>query len=349
MEIRVYSRDMHFQGVAENQTSIIWTRKYFEAGNFEIYVPITEANVRLFQLENLVWLQGASEAGVIEEVKYTQSNVENNIVVSGRFLESYMDRRLIHPIVNFTGKTEVAMRELLDNITPVLPYVQLGDLQGFDEEITFQYGWKPLLGFQTKLAQSANFGFRFKPNFTEKTITFEIYKGLDRTRSQHERSYTEFSEDFDNLNEAMYIANSQLEKTVAYVAGEGDDENRKIVIVGDDTLVGYDRKELFVDARDLHSDEMTEEEYVATLIQRGEEKLQENAFSKSFECVTIPLGNFNYKKDYDLGDIVTVKKKNWNITSDLRITEIMEVYEHGAMEVIPTLGNPLPTALVTED
>ena len=202
---------------------------------------------------------------------------------------------------------------------------------------------------ETKLAKTSNLGFRFKPDFTARKIYFEIYKGLDRTRSQHERSYTEFSDEFDNINEATYIINNQLEKTVAYVLGEGEGSERTMVIVGDDTGIGFERRELYVDARDLSSQDLTPAQYQAALIQRGIEKLNENMLSNSLECVTIPLGNLTYKQNYDLGDIVTTKKNNWGIGQDLRITEIEEIYEHGAMQVVPTLGDPLPTTLNMED
>ena len=349
MEIRVYSRDLRFQGVSENQTSVVWTRKYFEAGEFEIHTPITPNNVTLYRMGNLVWLQGAVEAGVIEDLKYDETPTTNSMIVKGRFLESYMDRRIIHQTVNFTGRTEVAMRQLLSGIEYAIPYVELGSLKGYTDTISFQCTWKELLKFESKLAMASNLGFRFKPDFNAKKIYFEVYKGLDRTRSQHVRSFTEFSDDFDNLNSATYTINDQLEKTVAYVAGEGEGAARRIVIVGDTTGIGYDRRELFVDAKDISSEDITDAEYVAALTQRGYDKLNENTASNSLECVTVPLGNFNYKVDYDLGDVVTTRKTNWGVGQNLRITEIQEVYEHGAMQVVPTLGNPLPTTLSTED
>jgi len=349
MEIRIYSQDLRFQGVSENQTSISWHRKYFEPGDFEIHTPITPENVKLYQLGNLVWLQGAVEAGVIEDLKYEETSNINEIAIKGRFLESYMDRRVIYPQVDFEGKTEVAMRKLLDDLIEPFPYVELGELQGYEEEVSFQVTWKNLLDYEQRLAMASNLGFRFKPDFTARKIYFDVYKGLDRTRNQHVRSSTEFSDDFDNINSATFSTNDQLEKTVAYVAGEGEGAARRIVIVGDSEGTGYARRELYVDARDLSSDGLTDAQYEAALIQRGIEKLNENLKSTMLECVTIPLGNFNYKKDYDLGDIVTTKKTNWNVGQDLRITEIEEVYEHGAMQVVPTLGNPLPTTLSMED
>ena len=349
MEVRVYTKDLRFQGVSENQTSVIWTRRYFEAGEFEIHVPITPENVNLYRRSNLVWLQGAVEAGIIEDLKYEETSTLNEITAKGRFLESYMDRRIIYPTVNFTGYTEAGMRALLSGLSKPFPHVELGDLQGYTEEVSFQVTWKELLSTQTKLAMASNLGFRFKPDFNERKIYFEVYKGLDRTRSQRNRSFTEFSDDFDNLNSATFKLNDQLEKTVAYVAGEGEGSSRRIVIVGDTTGEGYERRELYVDAKDISSDGLTDAQYTAALTQRGIDKLNENELSTSLECVTVPLGNFKYKTDYDLGDIVTTKKSNWGVGQDLRITEIQEVYEHGSMQVVPTLGNPLPTTLNMED
>lgn len=345
----MYSQELRFQGVSENQTSIIWHRKYFEPGEFEIHTPITPENVRLYKITNIVWLQGAIEAGVIEDLKLEETSNINEIIVKGRFLESYMDRRIIYPTVNFEGYTEVGMRYLLDNLLSPFPYVELGELQGYEDEVNFQCTWKNLLDYETKLAKGSNLGFRFRPDFTARKIYFEIYKGYDRTRSQHVRSYTEFSDDFDNINSAAYTINDQLEKTVAYVAGEGEGEQRTIVIVGDNEGTGYARREIYVDARDISSEDLTQEQYEAALTQRGIEKLNENMLSTSLECVTIPLGNFKYKTNYDLGDVVTTRKSNWGVGQDLRITEIQEVYEHGAMQVVPTLGNPLPTTLNMED
>lgn len=349
MEVRVYSRDLRFQGVSENQTSITWTRRYFGAGEFEVHAPITAENVNLYRLDNLVWLQGAVEAGIIEELKYEETSSRNELVAKGRFLESYMDRRIVYPTVNFEGYTEVGMRTLISGLTEGFPYVELGELQGFDEEVAFQCTWKNLLDVETKLAKSANLGFRLRPDFSARKIYFEVYQGLDRTRGQHERSYAEFSDDYDNINSATYVINDQLEKTVAYVAGEGEGASRVVVVVGDTEGTGYDRRELYVDAKDISSDDLTTAQYKAALAQRGIEKLNENVLSTSLECVAIPYGNFNYKVNYDLGDIVTTRKSNWGIGQDLRITEIQEVYEHGAMQVVPTLGNPLPTTLDMEE
>ena len=69
-------------------------------------------------------------------------------------------------------------------------------------------------------------------------------------------------------------------------------------------------------------DGMTDQTYASILTQRGEEKLAERRRAESFECKTIANSNFRYKTDYDLGDVVVVRKEFWGVSSNLRITEL---------------------------
>lgn len=348
MEIRIYDPELNFCGISENQTSFVWTRRYFESGEFRIYLPLTDDNIRLYKLGNIVTYRGANEAGVIEDLILRTTSTERVVIAEGRFLTSYMDRRLVRPTLNFSGKVEVAMRKMLDDAVS-LPLVELGELNGFPETVEFQATYKNLLTMEEKLSKASNIGFRFRPDFTDKVIYFETYKGLDKTRGQSERAFVEFSDEFNNLNSVENRQNDQLLKTVGYVGGEGEGSERVYVTIGDDTLTGLERRELFIDAKDISSEDITYEEYLAALTTRGYEKLNEQAFFDSYESSTVPSGNFEYKRDYDLGDIVTIRKTDWGLRTDMRITEIQEVYEHGAATIVPTFGTALPTKFVMED
>ena len=346
MEIRIYNSEMDFQGVIENQTSLIWTRKYFEPGTFELYIPITADNLRLTKRSNLVWMKGSDEAAVIEDRKLEESDTRNEITVKGRFLSSYMDRRLIKGTVNFSGKVEVAMRQLFSGVTKI-PRVELGVLQGFEDIVEFQVTWKNLLAYEEKLARSAGLGFRFRPDFNAKQIYFEVYRGVDRTAAQGLHNRVIFSEDYNNLNNTIYRENDQSYKNVAFVGGEGEGSARTVVQVGN--VTGLELRELFVDAKDLRQESLTTAQYKETLITRGNEKLAENIVSGSFECDTGADVNFRYKENYNLGDLVTVRKKAWGITTDQRITEVQEVYEYGGRRIEPTFGNSLPETIDWSD
>ncbi|HJD38163.1 MAG TPA: siphovirus ReqiPepy6 Gp37-like family protein, partial [Candidatus Blautia ornithocaccae] len=68
MEIRVYDREMNFKGIVDNATSLIWIRRYYEVGEFELHAPLTDRNLELLKADNLVTIRGAKEAGIIEDI-----------------------------------------------------------------------------------------------------------------------------------------------------------------------------------------------------------------------------------------------------------------------------------------
>lgn len=210
IELIIYDREMNRKGILENQTSILWVRKYFEPGNFEIHAPITQNNLNLLAKGNLVTKKGNVEAGIIESIENNESDNLNEIIIKGRFLSSYMDRRLIKDTLTFNGLTEDAMKLLVRTAEPI-PMVQIQEKSnGFENEISFQATMKNLLTLETKLAKGSNIGYRFKPDFKNKKILFELYRGTDRTISQNLNSRVIFSESYDNLNKAIYRWTDQL-------------------------------------------------------------------------------------------------------------------------------------------
>lgn len=343
MEVRVYNADLYRIGQVENQTSIQWTRKFFEAGNFEIHAPITDKNLRLFEKENIVSIKGAKEAGVIEDIEKEESDIKNEITIKGRFLSSYCDRRVIKRVVNYNNaKIENVMRELLTRCEDI-PLVELGELHGFEPTITFQATYRNLQTVLTKIAKYGLIGYRFTPDFDRHKIVFDTMQGVDHSYKQSKNKRVIFTEGYNNLKNAIYKFNSQALKTVAIVGGQGEGAERTVVTVGSGS--GLNLREVFVDARDISPEGLTTEQYNAALKQRGEETLNEAIAAESLQSEVDPQTNFTYKEDYDLGDIVTVKKKKWGLYMHQRITELKEVYEYGGGFVVPTLGDPLPETI----
>lgn len=346
MEIRIFDADFNLKKIVENFTSLLWTRKYNDVGSFTLTCPATAENIDALQMGRIVWIKGKKEAGVIEARQLSEDYSHNELQVNGRFLESYMDRRLIRPTLNFNGKVEVAMRQILSNAV-ALPMVQLGELQGYDETVEFQATYKNLLEYEKKLAKSVAFGFRFVPSFTEKTITFEVYKGVDHSKNQNDRPRVIFSNEYANISSIDYTENDQLYKTVMYVGGEGEWQDKIVMVAGNDSLTGLDRREEFHDGSDLTSNGLTIAQYKQVLVQRGNDILEQCVDAKSFTCRTNPIGNFVYGTHYDVGDIVTVN--GWGISEDQRLVEVTEVYEHGLPTIEPVFGTILPETISWED
>ncbi len=338
-DVRIYTSDMELIGFISGITSLQWHRVYYGPGDFELHVATTEDNVSYLQLENLIWIPGKPEAGVIESVDIKYSAAEKDLIAKGRFLSSYMDRRLIRPSYTAdNANTETVMRTLLSNAVAI-PKVVLGDTIGITDTVSFNAQYKGLLDYEQRLAKSAAVGFRFRPDFEKKTITFEIWKGVDRSANQTDRPQVVFSTDYGNLEQIEYSRDTYSYKNVCYVGQFNDGVATDVYTTGDDTLTGLDRRETWLEASDVDKNSLTTDQYQSSMIQRGKDELWSNKCkSSTFDSSVTPDGNFKYLTDYDLGDIVTIRRPEWGIERDERITEINEVYENGIFKIEPTFG-----------
>lgn len=344
--IRVYDRELRFQGEIDDYNSLVWTRKFFEPGEFDLEAPLTPDNIAYLKPGNILSKRGSREAAVIEDAENAQDPDRNVAIRRGRFLSSYFDRRLIRNTYNFTGLVETAMRNLITRATAI-PRVTMAAARGFTDTVEFQATDKILLDYLVKLSRSSNIGFGLFPDFKNKTLVFETYMGIGRTRSNGGSGRVIFSDKFDNLNNAVYTYNDRRHKTLFVVAGEGEGSARVKVEVGGGS--GLDLREGFLDRRDMRAEGITASAYKAALRQAGREGLAEHTVIEGVECETQPDINYVYKVDYDLGDVITVEKDAWGIRVDKKITEVMEIHEFGFMTIIPTLGNPLPEKIDWSD
>lgn len=357
VKIISYNRDLQRLGAVDVFRSLLWTRKYFECGTFELHAPLNARNLALLAENNILSKREfrtkngkivkttSKESGIVENIAI--DDTVNEITASGRFLSSLMDRRAIKTVINFNGKTEVGMRKLVQTVTQI-PFLQLGELKGYTDTVRFQVSYKELYTYMCKLAKYSNLGFIIRADFKAKAFYFEVYQGVDRTKDQRVRSQVTFSEIHKNLNGATYVFNNQSTKTCAIVAGEGEGTDRTLVTVGGGS--GWDLREVIVDARDVQKDDgMSQTEYLDTLRQKGNEKLAEYGIIEAIEAQTLPFVNYKYREDYDLGDIVTVEKEMWGLKMNKRITEVQEIYENGGFTIVPTFGDPLPETVDLSD
>lgn len=307
MEVWVYDREMRLQGIIENHTSLIWSRKLYTAGKFEIHAPATADNLELLRPGNIITKGDKKEAAVIRGLENEESTILNEITRTGYFMPIYFNDRLTGPTINFSGTAEAALYKLAH--TPqAIPRMKWAEPQGFAEKVEFQATYKNTLSHMEKIARASGLGFRVVPDFKEKTLTFEVYRGKDRTTGQRVNSRVIFSETYNNLNRSKYTYNDELYKTKVIVGGAGEGASRIYVEVGGGS--GLDLREVFLDAKDINKDEMTQAQYLAALQARGEEYLKTSCgITECFESEAEAEVNFIYKQDYDLGDIVTIKRK----------------------------------------
>jgi hypothetical protein len=203
---------------------------------------------------------------------------------------------------------------------------------------------------------------------------FDTFEGNDLTAENSQgNSPVFFSPEFGNVS-GMSYSDSDLDlRNVAFVGGQGEGVLREIVELGNST--DYERIETFIDARDVNPE--GEGSNGESLSERGERILSQMNNQQHFSAeILTPIkktiydydhhgflspsltsgdqikksvlySTFFYEKDWNLGDIVTVFNRDWNVMSDQRITEINEIYEgnNENFRLEATFGQSRPTLI----
>mgnify|MGYP002346674132 CR=1 FL=1 len=341
MDLYIYNPNIELQGIIDGYSSLRWRRRFFEPGEFELHCKASAENLALLREGNIIHRLDRQEAAIIEGVTVEGTDNGDEITATGRMGSSMLDRRIITPTINFSGTAEAAMRKIITESRPPSNLV-FGTAGGYSASCTFQATGKGVLAVCTALARSAPLGFRCRLDVPGRQWIFEVYDGIDRTVTQHNRPYVLFSDEFRNIVNPKYEINTTGAANYAYVAGQDSGENRVIVTV--DQTGGAPLRELWVDARDLQQAEgQSLDDYKAQLTQRGVEKLAETARVENFSASAVDTANFAYLTDWDLGDTVSFEK--WGVLLNRRVTEVEEIYENGVKTVTPVCGNPLPETL----
>lgn len=360
MRISVLDANFELIGEFSIYRSLIWDRRYHEAGVFEIHTA-----VEYFQLLNsgrYVYRHDRQDLGVIREVNYEQtSNGARTAYCKGYFAEALLNNRVTIPGVNITGTPEEIGRTLVQQffITPSdtsrgFPQIKLGALSGLGTSVTLQSTGDAIGDKLYELERTQELSHRLVFDFEDNTLTFEVWAGLDRTDDQEENSPATFSNAFYNVKNVIYDRDTSTAANFAYVAGEGEGDDRTIVEVDGRDDPGQERREIYVDARDLQrtykdangsEHTYTEAQYQALLQQRGLEKLDEYAPVETVNSDVDAAANLVYMKDFDLGDLSTYQNQDVGIETVKRITEIQEVYEGSKSTLNITFGNDEMTSL----
>lgn len=348
VDIYVLDKNREVIDTIDSYESLIWTPRHFECGDFEIYIKATPKLLETLQLDNYVTRVGSEMVGIIEKIEIeSDPDRGDHIVVSGRCAKSILSRRIIWSQTNIKGTVENGIRTILTEnlVSPSLSYRRienfvLGPSQGFTETLSTQYTGEDVLEVVVNLCKQYGYGSKVILN-AEKNFEFILYRGVDRSLNQTTNPYVVFSQDFENVISSNYVHDKSALKNACNVAGEGEGVSRKTYGVG--TVSGLDRREMFVDARDISSEledgsAVTSDEYNELLIQRGRDVLAENPEMTSFEGEVESTRQYVFGEDFFLGDIVTVVS-NHGIVAHTRVVGVIQSHDENGELTIPTFSS----------
>lgn len=262
MNLFVLDKNLDVVAIVDVYTSLIWTDRYQEAGDFELHLPVDRNALQTLKQDYYLWRNDSEHTMIIEKLEIkSDPETGNDLIVTGRSLESILDRRVIWGLKSLSGNFQNGVKTLLDEclINPSKPERKIENFifeASTDPRITeltidTQYTGDNLYDTICALCKERDLGFKVTLN-DNKQFVFKLYSGDNRSYDQFENPYVVFSPNFDNLLGCNYMESDQPLKNVTLVGGEGEGKERRYTAVGNS--VGMDRREIFTDARDLSSD-----------------------------------------------------------------------------------------------
>lgn len=337
--INIIDRDFNFLGQIDEYESYMPSKSYHGVAGFELHLHENTKYADKLQKENIIFTD-VDKAYIIH---YRHLKTEDEImVIRGLELKSYLKRWLIFPPVNqayfrINNNVETIMKDYVQatlNRKGVTNIV-VSPNKNRGPRTVYQSRYKNLAEELEKISLASELGWDVRLDLENKRFVFDVIEGKNLTSSQNISPPAIFSIDYDNIAKQELIDSRLNYSNTAIVAGQGEGVDRSIAIIGDSQ--GLDSFELFVDARDLEND--------SDLPSRGEQKLAEVQEIFTFDSQVLTDKNLIYKEDFNLGDLVTIQNRNWDVTTDRRITEITEIYEKDGFRLDVSFGESLPTIL----
>ncbi len=318
MELLVLDTNFESVTIVDSFESLIWTDRYCAYGDFELHLPVNSELISNLKENYYLWLKESQHVMIIEETSII-SDTENGdyLVVTGRSLESLLERRIVWEQTTLTGNFQTGIKKLITEAV-ISPSISDRKISNFifqdstDEVVTaltisVQLTGDELYTAIAKLCALNDIGFRITLT-DQNQFAFELYAGVDRSYEQLANPFVIFSPNYENIiNSNYYTSNTNL-RNITLVAGEGEGTDRTTTTVGSGT--GLTRREVYTDARDVSSEvdgeALSTSAYLALLYERGEEKLKDYTSVTAFEGEVEATKLFVYGEDFFIGDIVQI-------------------------------------------
>lgn len=367
LPIRIMTRDFNLLGETSRYESLQITRSWHGLGVLEMRINRYKQHADKLQRGNIVFPHNhLNKAYIIRhrEIELDENGkITENWIIRALPLKSWLSQRLTIPPShtahdNKSGDAESVMHHYVNNhvINPADSNRVMQDIILFNnlnrgENIQWQSRYKNLAEELGNIGLQSGLGWNVELDYETKQFVFKVLEGRDLSANQSELPPVIFSPEFNTLGQLSYVESELDYKNFAVVAGQGEGVERRIIEVGEQST-GFDRYELFVDARDVEEetdDDPPQPIPVAQIEERlrnrGNQKLAEHEQEIYMEGQALSKSRLVYEKDYNLGDVVTLQHKGWGVTMDARITEAKEIYEVGGKKIELTFNNNRPTLI----
>lgn len=352
--------------------SFIWSDKYQSYGDFEIYMPPIPEVIENVKKDYYVWFRQSERAMIIETIEQsTDVDTGDLLTITGRSLESILERRRL---IDRDISTPLG-EDLQDYVTKVFNKCfgpQAGENRVVSnfffernpdlEKDKFEKGKEPyalgeffgldVYDIVLELCKANNLGFKVTLEMRELEGTerncfiFRLYKGVDRSYDQEQRPFVVFSSNYGNLLSSRYYSSYQNYHNFAYVSYEKettdpDDSSKRNTTYYMGTAFNEEKEPKGLYRREnmqqgsISSDESKVEDPSSLLKQQAIDLLKETNVISAFDGDVDPYGQFQYERDFRVGDIVHIRN-HLGYEAKTRVTAVTFSSDTSGEKIYPT-------------
>lgn len=334
-------------GIIDIADKIIVTRWLRAPDEIEVTIDRRKAYAAQATAGRVLYLPAidfsAPLAFLIEIVEYDRDPKTNQLVLHGRTLDGIAlgDRLAVPDPDNYPADTaghdeqtsvpaETAFKHYVDknggpgaHVDRQVPgFVIATDAGlGSDVSVSARYQYVQDVGVEICLAADIGWECVFDPATGDHVLDVIIPRDLS--------SSVFLDTEFDTISEWHQIQSLAGTKSLAIVGGQGELTDRDIVIRPAVEPTGLDRREVFVEAKDVASGA------TAILQQRGDSTLAGASPQTSVTVTARNEGVFQYPTDYQLGDYVLARDRESGVAEAKQIIGVKITVDKSA--AVPTI------------
>lgn len=321
MFINIYDLQLNRIGILQTWISMTWEERYNDLGSFTLEVVQDDQSVELIKPWRYCRIQDSDTIMVILSVQLK----DGHLIAYGKSALAILERRICTDVVNKGSVAASTMEVLVEGMEAWDNFNVKGD-SNIPDVYNSQKSGGTVWDYVSDISKSTDIGV--KVIMEGGKLMFTCYKPALNVNAR-------YSLDYGNLSNIAYAISDMDFRNIAYVAGQGEGANRVSVYVGNISLSGAERHEIYVDARDLQQEEdETLDAYKERLKARGAEKLLEQVH---IDNVTFDID----EERANLGDIVRVKLPQFGVTKQVRVTGRTITSEYNNKKISLSVGESI--------
>jgi len=375
MEPFTLNRQFLRQNSIDAFESIIWTERYYGDSDIELVVPLTEDSLKKLGTGMFIGIPESDEIMMLETMLIEQS--KKTIKFNGISLLSWLNNRFIRTSASHNEATwtieggppgwvlwaivwNMCHRDspFLNGSIPmgvpfpdqlIIPGLELKDYDRSGENVVAVINYGPVYDGLREFATAYKIGMQItleSANDSSYVLGFRSYKGVDRSGDQAMNPVVRFSPFTDSLTDITELQSIAALKTRVYsyapnVTSPTPTDPGAWGLTGAPEFTGFDLRAMEVFVNELTNESIDPPGDAARLKQlldiKAKDTLAANPLIKAVDGEIVPTSQYEYGRDYNLGDIIEVQG-NSGIVTKCRVVEYIRSQDDAGQKSYPTVA-----------